>query len=100
MKIARFMDFDSAQDKLSAYNALAISPTSSSDFALTTIYKHTTRQCWWFNVDDCINNGGLYKDDIALDVNNLITTDINQEQLIAFGYMPQPSLEVFDEPTL
>lgn len=86
MRIATFDSLESAQSKLDSYNSLARHITSPAEFSLTEIRKHTTEDIWWFNVDDCVENGGVNRELINNDVVLLNLIDITEADLINQGY--------------
>lgn len=93
MKISLFTSEQDAYNKITQYNNLAKHATSSADITLTDIHKHIDQDIWWFNFDDCINNGGLHKTEIATDETNLNIIEFeNIEALISAGYLPQKDM--------
>lgn len=91
MKIAIFNSLESAQEKRDQYNELAKPPVNPDpNFNLVNIHKKPLENIWWFNFGDCVENGGLGRDEIAADEINLEI--VNVTNLIAEGYLPEEIL--------
>lgn len=61
MRYARFNTYEDAFSQLEFFNNLAKSETSSF-FNLTKIFE--INNFFWFNFDDCVNHGGLAREEI------------------------------------
>lgn len=88
MMIVTFNSSEDATTKLDYYNNLAFPNGNPSHFTLTLVYKHTTENVWWFIASDCIEDGGLGRDEITADIDTQDTFEVEGYQdLIDLGYL-------------
>jgi len=87
MRIAYFTTPEEGQAKLDMYNNLARHPTSPVDFTLANLNKHTTQEVYWFNFEDCVDNGGLGAAAIEADSLNINYMQLTYEELISQKYL-------------
>lgn len=97
MKILIFTNETTANDKMDELIANADLPQEVSK-TITTLYKHTTQDKWWFFRADCENmdfaNGGVAANTTLMNgwVSSEICTeeDKTMQELIDEGYLPEP----------
>ncbi len=92
--VVKFNSESDAINKLSEYNNLAKSPSSSPGFTLTNIYKHLVLELYWFSGTECIENGGLNKSAISSDISNQDTEEFDDRNALVYEkYFPEPEIE-------
>lgn len=86
MIINTFTDYASARSQLDELNVLAGLPEG---YDLTAICINTAGDQWVFNDSDCIDQGGLGRDQITTIVNGLPNFAVNSyEDFFNLGYLP------------